>query len=115
MDPRDTVGSIYKGEYYTLVHTIYESSGPYGFREEDVFPIVSLRELLTPRGRAISDPRGMLGRIYVKLHIRMLHTEYRSFDCCSFREEIFSCILHCKPMVDNDAPRAGPVWTQGRR
>ena len=34
MDPRGTVGSIYKGEYYTLVHTTYESSGPYGFREE---------------------------------------------------------------------------------
>ena len=31
MDPRGTVGSIYKGEYYTLVHTMYESSGPYGF------------------------------------------------------------------------------------
>ena len=37
MDPRGTVGSIYKGEYYTLVHTTYESSGPYGFGEEDFF------------------------------------------------------------------------------
>ena len=93
MDPRGTVGSIYKGEYYTLVHTMYESSGPYGFGEEDffyVFPIVSLRELLlTPRGGSISDPRGMLGRIYVKLHITMLHTKYRSFGCCGFREEDF--------------------------
>ena len=35
MDPRGTVGSIYKGEYYTLVHTTYGSSGPYGFGEED--------------------------------------------------------------------------------
>ena len=24
-----------------------------------------------------------------------------------------SCIFHCKPMADNDAPRAGPVWTPG--
>ena len=32
-----------------------------------VFPIVRLRELLTPRGGAISDPRGILGWIYVKL------------------------------------------------
>ena len=51
MDPRGTVGSIYRGEYYTLVHTTYESSGLYGFGEEDffyVFPIVSVRELLTP-------------------------------------------------------------------
>ena len=29
-----------------------------------------------PQGKAISDPRGMLGRIYVKLHKTMLHTKY---------------------------------------
>ena len=52
-----------------------------------VFPIVSLRELLTPRGGAISDPRGILSRIYVKLRIPMLHTKYRSFGCCGFRKE----------------------------
>ena len=28
---------IYKGEYYTLVHTTYESSGPYGFGEDFFF------------------------------------------------------------------------------
>ena len=33
MDPRGTVGSIYKGEDYTLVLTTYESSGPNGFGE----------------------------------------------------------------------------------
>ena len=66
-----------------------------------------------PRGGAISDPRGMLGRIYVNLHITMLHTKYRSFGCCGFKD--FSCIFHCKPMADNDAPRAGPVWTPGAR
>ena len=92
MDPRGTVGSIHKGDYYTLVHTTYESSGPYGFGEEDffyVFPTVSLRGLLTPRGGAISDPRGILVRIYVKLYITMLHTKYRSFGCCGFREDDF--------------------------
>ena len=48
MDPRDTVGRIYKEDHYTLLHTKYESSGPCGFGEEDffnVFPIVSLWEL----------------------------------------------------------------------
>ena len=63
-----------------------------------------------PRGGAISDPRGMFGGIYVKLHITMLHTKYRSFGCCGFREEDFSCIFHYKPMADNDAPVAGPVF-----
>ena len=42
MDPRGIVGSIYKGEYYTLVHTTYESSGPYGFGEEDCFMFLQL-------------------------------------------------------------------------
>ena len=64
---------------------------------------------MTPRGGAISDHRGMLGRIYVKLHITMLHTKYRSL-AVVVSEKIFSCIFHCKPMADNDAPRAGPVW-----
>ena len=34
MDPRDTVGMIYKEDRYTLLHTKYERSGPCGFGEE---------------------------------------------------------------------------------
>ena len=34
--------SIFKGEYYTLVLTTYESSGPYGIREEDFFMFFKL-------------------------------------------------------------------------
>ena len=37
MDPRGTVGRIYKEDHYTLLHTKYESSGPSGFVEEDFF------------------------------------------------------------------------------
>ena len=48
-----TVGSIYKGEYYTLVHTTYESSGPYGFGE-DFFYVF----LMTPPGRGPYGPQG---------------------------------------------------------
>ena len=32
---RGTVGSTYKGEYYTLVHTTYESFVSCDFEEED--------------------------------------------------------------------------------
>ena len=41
MDPRGTIGRIYIEDQYKLLHTKYESSGPYGFREEDfyVFPL----------------------------------------------------------------------------
>ena len=35
MDPRGTVGRIYKEDHYTLLHTKYESFGPYGFEEDD--------------------------------------------------------------------------------
>ena len=49
MNPRGTVGRIYKEDHYTLLHPKYERSGPCGFREEDffVFPIVCLWELMT--------------------------------------------------------------------
>ena len=53
MNPRGTVGRIYKEEHYTLLQTKYESSGPCGFREEDfyVFP-------MTPQGRGPYGPQG---------------------------------------------------------
>ena len=35
MDPRGTVGRIYKEDHYTLLHTKYESSRPCDFGEED--------------------------------------------------------------------------------
>ena len=35
MDPRGTVGRIYKEDHYALLLTKYESSGPCGFGEED--------------------------------------------------------------------------------
>ena len=59
MDPRGTVGRIYKEEHYTLLHTKYERSVTCGFGEEDffhVFPIVSLWELMTPGAGAFLPP-----------------------------------------------------------
>ena len=37
MDPRGTVGRIYKEEHYTLLQTKYERSGSCEFGEEDFF------------------------------------------------------------------------------
>ena len=37
MEPRGTVGRIYKEDHYTLLHTKYESSGPSGLGEEEFF------------------------------------------------------------------------------
>ena len=48
-----------------------------------------------PRGGAIFDSRGMICRIYEKLHITMPRTKYTSFGSCGFREEdLKSCIYH---------------------
>ena len=77
-----------------------------------VLPIVSLREILTLWGGAISDPRGMLGRINVKLHITILHTKYKSFGCCGFREEgffhIFSIVSLWQIMMPPGCGLYGP-------
>ena len=58
MDPKGTVGRIYKEGHYTLLLTKYESSRLCGFGEEDFlcFPIVSLWELLTPGARPFLTP-----------------------------------------------------------
>ena len=54
MDPRGTVGRIYKEDHYTLLHTKYESSGPCGFGEEDFFKFLSM----TPPRRGPYGPEG---------------------------------------------------------
>ena len=42
-----------------------------------------------PRGGAIFDPRGMIGRIYIEDHLTLLHTKYESSGPCGFGEEDF--------------------------
>ena len=70
MNPRGMVGRIYKGDHYTLVLTKYESSGPCGFGEEDFlcFSYCKSMGANDPRGGAIFDPRGMIGRICIEDH-----------------------------------------------
>ena len=54
MDPRGTVGRIYKEEHYTLLQTKYESIGSCGFGEEDLFYVFPM----TPPGRGPYGPQG---------------------------------------------------------
>ena len=42
-----------------------------------------------PRGRAIFDPRGMIGRMYIEDHYTLLKTKYEGFGPCGFGEEDF--------------------------
>ena len=80
MDPRGTVGRIYKEDYYTLLLTKYESSGPCGFGEEDFFYVLPMNPPPPPPPRAgpygPQGHRGMVGRIYKEDHYTLLHTKY---------------------------------------
>ena len=92
MDPRGTVGRIYKEDHYTLLLTKYESSGPCGFGEEDFFLCFSHCKsmgAIDPRAGAIFGPRGTVGRIYKEDHYTLLHTKYESSGSCDFGEEDF--------------------------
>ena len=59
-----------------------------------------------PRGGAIFDPRGMIGRIYIEDHYTLLYTKYEGFGPCGFGEEDFFMFFLM-------TPGAGPVWTPG--
>ena len=109
MDPRGTVGRIYKEDNYILLHTKYESSGPCGFGEEDFFLCLSHCMFLGANdpGRGFFDPRGMVGRIYKQVHYTLLHTKYESSGPCGFGKEDFLMFFF------HDAPRAGPYGPQG--
>ena len=61
-----------------------------------------------PRGGAIFDPRGVIGRIYKKDHYTLLHTKYEGSWPCGLGEDFFYVLPH-------HAPGAGPVWTPGAR
>ena len=108
MDPRGMVGRIHKEDHYTLLNTKHGSSGHCGFGEEDFFLCFSHCKSMVandPRGGAIFEPRGMVGRNYKEDHHTLLHTKYESSGHCGFGED-FLCFSH-------DAPGAGPVWTPG--
>ena len=47
---------------------------------------------------ANSHPRGMVGRIYVGDHLKLLHTKYLSCGPHGFREEDFLSFSHYKSM-----------------
>ena len=48
-----------------------------------------------------------------RVPLKLLHTKYTGLRLCGFREEDFFMSSHYKPMVDNDAPGAWPIWIPG--
>ena len=74
--PKSTNGYNLVRFSFKLLHTKYLSAGPYGFREQDLgFSHFMSMGADESRGVATSDPRGMVGRIYVGDHLMLLHTK----------------------------------------
>ena len=59
--------------------------GFFGFREDDCSSIFHYGNNQIPPVHM-----GMLCGTYVKLHVTMLHTKYRSFGSCGFRKDFFT-------------------------
>ena len=68
---------------------------------------------MTPMGGAIFEPRGIIGRINVELHMTLFYIKYTSFVSCCCREDFFM-YFHYKSMVDNDMHEAWPVCMDPR-
>ena len=95
MDPRGTVGRIYKEDHYTLLHTKYESSRPCGFGED------FLKFVWTPGAR--------LGG-FMKRTTRHCYTQnMKALGFLVSEKKIFLCFSHCKSMGAND-PRGGVIF-----
>ena len=91
MDPRGTVGRIYKE---ATIHCYKQNMKALGLvvLGKKIFLCFSHCKSMganDPRGGAIFDPRGMIGRIYIEDHYTLLHTKYESFGPCGFGEEDF--------------------------
>ena len=66
-----------------------------------------------PRGGAIFDPRGMIGRIYKEDHYTLLHTKYESSGPCGFGKEDFFYVFPIVSLWELMTPVAGPFLTRG--
>ena len=111
MDPRGTVGRIYKEGHYIMLHTKYESSGPCGFGEEDFFyvsPIESLWELITPGAGSFLTPGPWLAGFIKRITIHCYTQNMKALGLVVSEKKIFLYFPY-------DAPGAGPVWTPGAR
>ena len=99
MDPRGTVGRIYKEDHYTLLHTKYESSVPCGLRRRrflKVFP-------MTPPGAGPVWTQGAWLAGFIKRTTIHCYTQnMKALGLVVSEKKIFLCFSHCKSMGAND-------------
>ena len=84
-----------------MLHTKYQGSTPYGFRQDFFlcFPYISLCKTCDPRGVAIFCFRGIIRTNLVEVHKVMLHTKYQGAMPKGFRQEDFFIFSLYKPML----------------
>ena len=63
---------------------------------------------IDPRGGAIFEPRGMIGRIYIEDHYTLLHTKYESFGPCGFGEGFLKFIKRNYTLLHTKYESSGP-------
>ena len=97
-----------------IAHTIYISCRPHGFRG-DVLSFFHYKSMGAndPLDMASLDPRGLIGRIYVRDHQTLLHTKYISSGPNGFREEgffkFFPLYSTAQVVFQNPSPPPEPV------
>ena len=99
MDPRGTVGRIYKEDHHTLLHTKYESSGPCGFGEEDFFMFFPLYvwELMTPGAGPFSTPGAWLAGFIKRTTTHCFIQNMKALGLVVSEKKIFLCFSHDAP------------------
>ena len=105
MDPRGTVGRIYKEEHYILLQTKYESSGSCGFGEED-FLCFTHDAPPPPQGGAVWTPGARLAGFIKRTTIHCYTQNMKALGFVVSEKKIF----YIFPMTP---PGRGPYRPQG--
>ena len=104
--PRGTVDSIYRGEYYTLVHTTHERSGPYGFGDD--FLCFSHD---APGGGPVGTPGARLAGFIKRTTIHCYKQNMKALGLVISEKKIFFKVF---PMTSRGGARMDPGGTIGR-
>ena len=101
--------------YQVMLHTKYQDSRSYCFRQDDYscFHHISLCKTCNPLDGAIFGPRGMIWTNLLQAYQVMLHTKYQDSRSYGFRQDDYSCFSPYKPMFSMWPPGWGHFQPQG--
>ena len=110
MDPRGTVGRIYKEDHYTMLHTKYESSGPCGFGEDD---FLCFTHDPPPRGAGpVRTPGARLAGFIKRITVHCYTQNMKALGFVFSEKKIFY-VFPIVSLWELMTPGAGPFLTPG--